>query len=566
MGTTAHGAQTPPGRPTCARPTAEGCPAPAAAGAVGAGPASLPPGWDDLTAGLSTSPIDRSQPAMAYDPALEEIVLFGGYNPTSGALNDTWGFANNTWTDLSPGLVTAPPVRWGASMVWDASDDYLLLFGGRTNSGYYYNDTWSFTAAGWTNLSTSGAPPARSLFQMAYDPIDSLVIVDGGARSNPVGFGFVSVNDTWAYHGGAWTNISASPPGGALGRAAGNAVYDPWNRSVVFIGGVTGSSVAFFGCDPTAPIQTYVSGSWFEYPTNIGPQNLSEGMAVYDPSTGGIFVFGGYAPTVPSYSCVQVNATWERTNGVWTNVSSKWPTAPSPRYLSGMAYDPTLDEVVLFGGNSQGSYVGDTWVFVSPTLAITGITSSRIGGEAPLLVHLSAAAVGGDPPYEFNWSFGDGSAAQPGASVTHTFASIGVYNVTVTVTDSGNNTTNLSEPITVVPTLSVAANATPAVGTVPLTVRFSGTSIGGGGRIGYLWQFGDGHSGTTADATHTYSSPGNYSATLTVTDEYEDTNETYLAVMVAGALAASATASTSLGVVPLWVNFSSTVGGGERRR
>src|SRR5437867_231995 len=38
-----------------------------------------------------------------------------------------------------------------------------------------------------------------------------------------------------------------------------------------------------------------------------------------------------------------------------------------------------------------------------------------------------------------------------------------------------------------------------------------------GGIDGYSWAFGDGHSANGAVANHTYSAPGTYTATLTVT-------------------------------------------------
>ncbi|NKE70793.1 beta-propeller fold lactonase family protein [Candidatus Manganitrophus noduliformans] len=63
--------------------------------------------------------------------------------------------------------------------------------------------------------------------------------------------------------------------------------------------------------------------------------------------------------------------------------------------------------------------------------------------------------------------------------------------------------------------------ATPTVGPPPLTVRFDGsTSSDPDGVVSsYLWNFGDGASGTGAAIEHTYPAAGTYVATLTVTDE-----------------------------------------------
>jgi PKD repeat protein len=66
-----------------------------------------------------------------------------------------------------------------------------------------------------------------------------------------------------------------------------------------------------------------------------------------------------------------------------------------------------------------------------------------------------------------------------------------------------------------------AASATPASGTVPLTVAFSsaGSSDPDGSIVAHEWNFGDGSAAATgASATHVYSSAGSYSAQLKLTD------------------------------------------------
>ncbi|PPS73410.1 MULTISPECIES: carbohydrate-binding protein [Streptomyces] len=68
------------------------------------------------------------------------------------------------------------------------------------------------------------------------------------------------------------------------------------------------------------------------------------------------------------------------------------------------------------------------------------------------------------------------------------------------------------------PTAVAGANRTS--GTAPLTVTFSsaGSSDPEGGALTYTWSFGDGTSSTAANPTKTYSTNGEYTATLTVRD------------------------------------------------
>ncbi|GGW99100.1 glycosyl hydrolase [Streptomyces malachitofuscus] len=64
------------------------------------------------------------------------------------------------------------------------------------------------------------------------------------------------------------------------------------------------------------------------------------------------------------------------------------------------------------------------------------------------------------------------------------------------------------------------AKADTTSGTAPLTVGFSsaGTSDPDGDALRYAWTFGDGGTSTAADPSHTYTTNGQYTATLKVTD------------------------------------------------
>lgn len=106
---------------------------------------------------------------------------------------------------------------------------------------------------------------------------------------------------------------------------------------------------------------------------------------------------------------------------------------------------------------------------------------------------------------------------------------------------------------------AAAATATPSSGIAPLTVSFDGrgSSDPDGTVVAYAWDFGDGQSGTGAQATHVYQTAGKYSATLTVTDDRGGINTASVTVTVAGNLppTAVATATPSSGTAPLNVSF-----------
>ncbi|MGB3438358.1 MAG: PQQ-dependent sugar dehydrogenase [Actinophytocola sp.] len=106
------------------------------------------------------------------------------------------------------------------------------------------------------------------------------------------------------------------------------------------------------------------------------------------------------------------------------------------------------------------------------------------------------------------------------------------------------------------PTAKVAANRTS--GLAPLTVNFSsaGSSDPEGGALSYLWNFGDGTTSTSANPAKTYSTNGQRTVTLTVTDPGGRTGNASVVVTV-GNTAPTVTLSTPVNGTTF--NFGDTV-------
>src|SRR6185437_13223378 len=124
----------------------------------------------------------------------------------------------------------------------------------------------------------------------------------------------------------------------------------------------------------------------------------------------------------------------------------------------------------------------------------------------------------------YTWDFGDGSQPQttPGASVTYTYATRGPYSVTLSYRCSGTAVPN--EVATVnVDNLTAGFASTPSTFLPGTTVNFdgSGSSVDPGTITDYTWSFGDGSqavdAGTTATTSHTFTTPGIHTVTLTIT-------------------------------------------------
>jgi PKD repeat protein len=307
-------------------------------------------------------------------------------------------------------------------------------------------------------------------------------------------------------------------------------------------------------------VTTYRNYTAWSYPMSVGPQNVSEGMMAYDPLGPFLFAYGGQL--TQAAGCPQTNETWVRANGTWVEITDSAGLPPTARYLSGIAYDAHDSEIVLFGGNSLGGYMSDTWVYrIQPIVA--RIVAPRNVSGAPFVATFTANATGGSEVYSYNWSFGDGNYSTRGATVNHTYTRVGNYSIVLNVTDllGRNGSTNLT--VHVVRPLSASAGVSATVGAVPFLVNFTVSASGGYGAYTYNWTFGDGASASGTAVSHTYTVAGNYTAAITVRDQSGESNRTFFLIQVAPRLSVSAETSSTSGIVPFEVNFSAIPAGGN---
>ena len=158
-----------------------------------------------------------------------------------------------------------------------------------------------------------------------------------------------------------------------------------------------------------------------------------------------------------------------------------------------------------------------------PTASFTVSDDTPVRGQT---VNFNATASDFDGEItSFQWAFGDGTTAS-GRNVTHAYpatTSLGAKTVTLTVTDSANETAVSTQQLTLQnapPTASFSiSDPTPARGQ---TVSFDVTATDPDGDIAsYHWNFGDGTTSNGQDVTHAYpaaTSLGAKTVTLTVTD------------------------------------------------
>jgi PKD repeat protein len=159
------------------------------------------------------------------------------------------------------------------------------------------------------------------------------------------------------------------------------------------------------------------------------------------------------------------------------------------------------------GGGPSGS---------PPSAAFSGNSAfapSTVSGVAPFTV--SFRDTSGGNPTSWLWEFQDGT---PDSTLQdpldHTFTLPGTYLVKMTATNILGSSYETMGVTVVAPSTVDFTSGTPN-GTAPLTVAFLDASTPGG--TSYTWDFGAGQgTATGTSASHTYSTPGSYTVSLTV--------------------------------------------------
>ncbi|MCI4373624.1 MAG: PKD domain-containing protein, partial [Thermoplasmata archaeon] len=522
-------------------------------------------------------PSGRWSASMAWDTADGYAVLFGGCN-SDNEQNDTWTYLNGTWTELFP--ANHPSNRGDAGMTYDPSSSEVVLFGGYDgdSSWAYFNDTWTFHAGNWTQVNTLATPSARTSPAFAYDPWLGGVVLFGG--EGPTEF----LSDTWLFSNGSWTQLPTS--NAPAPREFGIMATDPGDGYLLLFGGegnvnFYNDTWAFYTMNASARAGA-ISG---EAPFRAGFQG-----AAVDPyavsSFGWTFGDGGTA------SGADVNHTFDRSgtylvtltatdvNGV-AGVASltiivsaslslvavasatqgtipfpvEWAALASggvaPYYWNwsiGGVPTSTLEnfsytfsavgdyQVVAALGDSSGARVTETFEInataPTPVPLRASVLASVVSGEAPLVVSFSGFATGGVLPYSTTaWQFGDGTTGS-GWNTSHSFNFSGNFTVTFRVVDSALASSSATVEVVVAPALSVLATASTTGGAAPINVTFDATASGGLGPYYFLWQFGDGMSGTGGATFHSYDRAGTFVASVEVVDSAGHTSAFDLTVLV----------------------------------
>lgn len=232
------------------------------------------------------------------------------------------------------------------------------------------------------------------------------------------------------------------------------------------------------------------------------------------------------------------------------------------RWTTPAATTPTYKAMKLYRNyDGNRSTFGDTSVSTVSTANADNLSvfAAERSSDHALTVMVISKVLSGSTAVTVNLSnFAPGAAAQAwqltAANAITRLADIAVAGQSLAATVPAQSVTLFVVPASGAPVNQspvARATATPTSGTAPLPVTFNGTgsSDPDGSIASYAWNFGDGGSGSGATTAHTYAAAGNYTATLTVTDNQAASSTTSLTIAVTpGATAPAAPSNLSAAI------------------
>ncbi len=462
--------------------------------------------WANVSVAAGPGPSDRAA-SMTWDTSDGYALLYGGLGCNFVCSpGDTWTFENGAWSNITSSVTGAPPHVHYSGLAYDPADGGVILFGGRLPNGSFSNETWSYHAKTWTNLtSTAGGPPPYVTYPaMVTDTTDQEIVMTGGSTAG-------NLFHTWVFKGGRWADVtSVAGPAGRLNLPSGSD--DPADRGVLLFGSYAGA-----GGHPQEATWLYTSGTWRNLtPTlNAEPPAMNTPVAAFLPGAHEVVASSGDSYD-PGYMAVPNPTTWVFASGAWANVTATAGLPPDVLSEMAGAVDPASGGLLAFGGQTPAGYLSP-FTYVLSSIPLVAATATPAVTEAGLTVRFAASVLAGFAPNTVRWNFGDASANSTGSTTTHAYVAAGLFGATVTVTSwvgfQGTTT------IAVYASPALAANATVlGSSTAGAPTGFAVSVTGGISPYTYAWSFGDNGTSSVASATHTFAVAGTYSVSVRVTD------------------------------------------------
>jgi Bacterial Ig-like domain (group 3)/Galactose oxidase, central domain len=397
----------------------------------------------------------------------------------STTVNQVWVLTNANgsggppaWIQVMPTGGPPPTKIFGASVVYDSSNNRLILFGGNDGS-FPTNDVWVFANANglggtptWTQLAPSGPlPPARDNHAAVYDSANNRMVIFGGCAGSCL----PALNDVWVLTnanglGGApsWTQLPTTglPPAPRIGMAS---AYEPTSNRLILFGGQNGGGFAG-STFPEVWVLTNANGlggtpMWTPVPFGGGPpQGQYQSSYAFDSANDRLMVAGGFM----NGSGALTNAVWVLANAndagmtpIWTNLIADILPPPPDFKLRPAVFDPQTGRMIVAGDLSDGTSNLDAW-----------LVNNANGINGPFL-WTQLLPTGGPPAGNAAWnSTGVTAYDQLNNRLIGFLVVTGVAATTTTTLISSANPSVLGQLVTFTATVNPATGSATPTGTV----------------------------------------------------------------------------------------------------
>ncbi|MFK8006955.1 MAG: PKD domain-containing protein [Saprospiraceae bacterium] len=467
--------------------------------------------WNWSFPGGNPSSSTEQNPSVTYDNA-------GTYSVTLEAINAT-GNSIVTQTDFI--LVNDVPTASFSQNINGLNVDFTNT----STNGNSYN--WDF---GDGNSSTDLSPSHTYGMDGTYEVILSVTNNCGTVTTMTT---VTIVTSPTAGFGANVTNGCADLTVQFSDQSSTNATS--WNWS--FIGGNPSSSTEQ---NPTVTYENAGTYSVILTVTNAAGNNQVEQMnyIVVDD-----IPVAGFTADANAYNVDFTNTSTNATSYNWDfgdgNTSAE--TNPSHTYVNDGMYD-----VVLIATNSCGSITFTQTINISNT-PTANWTSGPSVGCTPLTIQFQNQSSNNSTSWE--WTFDGGTpSTSTEQSPTVVYNNSGTFSVSlVAINNQGTDTTTMTDYVVVNTTPSTAFSSNV---NGPL-VNFNNQSTNANS---YSWNFGDGGTSNEQNPSHQYSLNGEYTVTLSATNDCGTTTITQT-VSITSSVIAGFSSSVASGCLPLEVQF-----------
>lgn len=288
---------------------------------------SLVPTWQRLDFPVLPSP--RIGSSLTLNPVNKVALLFGGYNATTGELNELWLTDGLSWMQFQ--TPHSPDPRTGASLAYDEGHQRAVLFGGIGGEAYL-GDTWLFNGIDWLQQQPPVSPSPRTTASMAYDPERNAIILFGGLVDT--GEFDEAVDEMWIWDGETWQQqFPATLPPARWGAAM---VYDRTRKSIILFGGTPGAGFL-------EDTWLWNGASWVEQHPMHHPAGRANFGLAYDEVNQQVILFGGQ-----THLEVDPTETWAWDGQDWSLLPARQVPPEALAYFAQLVYLPNLQAVMLY--------------------------------------------------------------------------------------------------------------------------------------------------------------------------------------------------------------------------